>query len=137
MLTGGCLCGAVRYQIDGRLSPIWFCHCSKCRRSTGSAFHAGAACRSTKFRWLRGEETIASFRTPSGYESRFCPRCGSRLPARAEGTEFVTLPVGTLDDDPGSRPARHIFVGSKAPWFEITDALPRFEEHAPLPEAGR
>jgi len=136
-MTGGCLCGAVRYQIDGRLSPIWFCHCSKCRRSTGSAFHAGAACRSAKFRWLSGEEMIARFESSPGYVARFCRQCGSPVPSRAEGTGFVTVPMGTLDGDPGSRPERHIFVGSKAPWFEITDALARFEEQAPLPEADR
>ena len=131
MLTGGCLCGALRYEIAGRVSAIWYCHCSKCRKVTGSAFHPGALCRSSAFRWTRGEDAIAEWRSPSGYTTRFCARCGSPLPSALAGGESFVLPVGALDQDPGSRPVRHIFAGSKAPWFEISDGLPRFEEHAP------
>jgi hypothetical protein len=136
MPTGGCLCGAVRYEIDGRISPIWFCHCSKCRRARGSAFHAGAACRRKRFRFLQGEEAIAEYRMPSGYATRFCRTCGSPAPSFPEHTDLVTFPVGTLDGDPGSRPQRHIFVASKAPWYEIRDELQQFAEQAPLPGAA-
>lgn len=129
--SGSCLCRAVRYEIDGRISPISLCHCSKCRKASGSAFHAGSLCRKTRFRWVAGEDLIAAYRTDSGYQTRFCRSCGSPVPFFQTDGEYVVLPSGALDQDPGSRPARHIFVGSKAPWFEITDTLPRFEEHAP------
>ena len=125
MLTGGCLCGAIRYQIDGRISFIWFCHCSKCRRVSGSAFQSAAVCKSKRFRWVCGEESIREYRTESGYPARFCPTCGSTVPQAPAGTEYTWIPVGTLDGDPGSRPAHHIWVGSKAPWYEITDDLPQ------------
>jgi hypothetical protein len=130
MVSGSCLCGAVRYQVDGRISPIGLCHCSKCRKATGSAFHAGALCRKTRFRWLSGEDAVAEYRTPSGYTTRFCRTCGALVPMFQDDGEYVVLHAGALDDDPGSRPAHHIFVGSKAAWYEIADDLPRFDEFA-------
>jgi hypothetical protein len=130
MVTGSCLCGAVRYEIVGRISPIALCHCSKCRKANGSAFHAGALCRKTRFRWTSGEYAVGAYATASGYETRFCRRCGSPVPLLQPESEYAVLPTGALDQDPGSRPVHHIFVGSKAPWFEITDGLPQFAEHA-------
>lgn len=131
MVTGSCLCGAVAYEIDGRISPIVLCHCSKCRKATGSAFHSGSLCRPSRFRWTRGADEITAYRSESGYETRFCRRCGSPVPLVDPGAEYVVLQTGALDQDPGSRPLRHIFVGSKAAWFEIADALPQSEEHGP------
>jgi hypothetical protein len=131
MHTGGCLCGAVRYAIDGRISPIGLCHCSKCRRSNGSAFHAGSLCRPTRFRWVSGEDAITEYRTPSGYTTRFCRTCGSPAPGGPSPEGFMILPTGTLDQDPGSRPIYHFFVGSKAPWYEIEGDLPRYDEAPP------
>jgi hypothetical protein len=136
MVTGSCLCGEVRYEVSGRISPMALCHCSKCRKANGSAFHSGAVCRKSRFRWVSGEDAISEYRSASGYETRFCRSCGSPVPGfQPEGEgEYVILHAGALDQDPGSRPVHHIFVGSKAPWFEITDALPRFQEHAPESE---
>ena len=131
MLTGACLCGAVSYQIDGRISVIWYCHCSKCRKTSGSAFRAGCVCKGERFRWVRGQESIAEYLSPSGYRTRFCRTCGSTVPSEPSGTDYVWLPVGGLNGDPQSRASHHIFVGSKAAWFEISDDLPQFEEHAP------
>src|SRR5262249_6800237 len=91
MVTGGCLCGAVGYEIDGRISGIWYCHCSKCRKVTGSAFHPGALCRRAAFRWTRGEEEVAEYRSSSGYTTRFCRRCGSPAPSFLPGGESVVL----------------------------------------------
>ena len=131
MLEGGCLCGAVRYEIDGRTSAIWMCHCSKCRRGSGSAFAASTLCRLPSFRWVRGEESIAAWTSPTGYPSRFCRTCGSLLPLVREDQGNVVLPAGSLDAPAAPRLLRHIFVGSKAPWWSITDELPCHEEHAP------
>lgn len=136
MFSGSCLCGTIRYEIHGRISPIAFCHCSKCRKANGSAFHSGALCRRSRFRWTRGEEAVSAFRTESGYETRFCRRCGSPVPWIQPDSEYVVVHAGALDQDPGSRPVHHIFTDSKAPWFEIHDALPRFAGHAPDPEEG-
>ena len=132
-MNGGCLCGAVRFTIDGKVSSIWFCHCSKCRKTTGSAFHPAALCRSANFRWQSGEDQISVYQMPSGYRTCFCRNCGSPVPSRLDEAESMILSVGTLDQDPESRPLRHIFAGSKAPWFEITDGLAQFDEHVPAP----
>ncbi len=134
MTNGSCLCGAVAFEVAGPIHGIWFCHCSKCRRANGAAFQAGAVCESASFRWLRGEERTAQYRMPSGYRRAFCATCGSPAPMYVEDTPYVWLPVGALDGDPGIRPTHHIFVGSKAPWFEITDKLPQHAEHAPRGE---
>lgn len=135
MVAGECLCGAVRYEIAGAIAGVWFCHCSRCRRANGSAFQAGAVCAKEALRWVRGEGEVSEYRTPSGYRRTFCRLCASPVPLGLEGREYAWLPVGALEGDPGVRPTHHIFVGSKAPWFEITDALPRFEEHAPNQES--
>ncbi len=134
MLSGGCLCGAVRYEIDGGITSIWLCHCSKCRRVTGSAFHPTALCRAQGFRFTRGEAEIERYASASGYTTHFCRRCGSPAPAPLAGSDSLTLSLGTLDQDPGKRVIHHIFTGSQAPWYEIADELPRFEQHAPRPK---
>ena len=77
MIFGGCLCGAVRFEISGRISPVSLCHCSKCRKANGSAFHSGAICRGRKFRWIQGEESIRRYSSESGYTTHFCGNCGS------------------------------------------------------------
>jgi hypothetical protein len=121
----------VRYEIEGKISPIWLCHCSKCRRSTGSAFHSSAICRPEQFRWLAGEEGIREYEDSPGYRTRFCGRCGSPVPSALNDRGVIFLHAGGLDGDVGRKVVHHIFVGSKAPWFEISDALPQFDEHAP------
>lgn len=135
MVTGSCLCGSVRYAVDGRISPIVLCHCAKCRRSTGSAFHPGAVCRKSRFRWTAGEDAITAWRSESGYERPFCRHCGALVPMFQRDGEFVVLHAGSLDGDPATRPERHIFVGSKAPWHEITDDLPQSEAYPADTEA--
>ncbi|MCP4035409.1 MAG: GFA family protein [bacterium] len=134
MIRGRCLCGDVEYEIEGSISPIWLCHCSKCRRANGSAFHASAICRAQNFRFCRGVDGIREYEDTPGYVTRFCGRCGSPVPQQLRGSEIVFLHAGALDGDPGRRVDHHIFTASKAPWFEITDEHPRFEEHKPRSE---
>ena len=136
MVEGSCLCGAIRFGVDGRFTPIQFCHCRRCRKSTGSAFAAGIAARTHAFRWLAGEELAQQYtapvrESPPPYRAAFCKQCGSPVPIYDSEQPFVIIPAGALDADPGTRPLRHIFVGVKAPWFEITDAVPQFAKHVP------
>jgi hypothetical protein len=139
MLTGTCLCGKVAFAIDGRTTPIQYCHAARCRKASGSAFAAELAARASALRWLRGEELVTVFeapllREPPPYRRAFCRICGSPMPVALEGTDFVVLHAGVLDGEPDARPSRHIFVGQAAPWHAITDALPQFDEGAPRPE---
>jgi hypothetical protein len=131
MLSGGCLCGAVRYEVRGPLGPIGHCHCRTCRRAHAAAFATTARVARSDFRWVAGAEVVAGFESSPGKRRFFCPRCGSHLMAAWEGAPSVILRVGSLDDDPGARPVVHIWTSQRAPWFEITDALPALPEAAP------
>jgi hypothetical protein len=132
MLKGSCLCGGVRYEIDGPLDGALNCHCSMCRKAHGAAFRSRAGVRAKDFRWVNGEELITWFESSVGNHRGFCSRCGSPLLSRFDSRpDEYGLPLGCLDTDPGVRPVMHVFVGSKAPWFEIIDALPRYREFPP------
>ena len=133
VLTGGCLCGGVRYEVDGPLKFIVFCHCSRCRRHSGAAVLPDSAVLRDEFRLLQGEELLRVYRTDGLQDHVFCSRCGSSLfgglwsdPADPN----VSINLGSLDPgvDPGADLRWHIFVDSKAAWHEITDDLPQFPE---------
>jgi hypothetical protein len=135
MLRGSCLCGDVAFEIDGLATRMSHCHCSMCRKKHGSAFGSFLWVPDAKFRWLRGDEKIRSRESSPGTPRQFCPRCGSSVPGAAyAGVRYV--PAGLLDDDPKPGQAEHVFVASKAPWHEIADALPRFDEYPPGFGAG-
>jgi hypothetical protein len=138
MIRGSCLCGAVAFSLEGELTPIQLCHAERCRKATGAAVAPELLAPRGGLRWLRGADRIAIYqapllREPPPYRRAFCSICGSPLPVEIAGTGWVLLNPGTLDDDPGSRPFRHAFVGQKACWHEITDSLPRFPEQPPPP----
>jgi hypothetical protein len=127
VITGGCLCGAVRYELVGPIALVGHCHCSICRRHSGAAHGTFAHAPATGFRWLAGEDHVDRFQTSPKIRRAFCRVCGAKLPIVSAELEQVAIPAGTLDDDPGARPALHLHVRSKAPWHEITDALPQLD----------
>lgn len=130
MVRGSCLCGKVLWQASGDFERMSHCHCSMCRKLHGTAFATYAATADDGFRWLSGQDSLASYESSPGFRRYFCTGCGSVLPSDANrGRRF--LPAGCLDDDPGMRPQRHIFVASKAPWYTITDSLPQFDAYPP------
>lgn len=131
MHHGSCLCGGVAYEIDGEIGTI-HCHCSMCRRWHGSAFRTSAAVRKRDFRFVRGEELITEYRSSADTVKRFCRVCGSPLVNSWDpDPDNYGLALGTLATDPGKRAVCHIFVASKAPWYEISDDLPQFDEFPP------
>lgn len=128
MLTGRCLCEAVAYEIQGELGPIFNCHCSKCRRWHGSAFRTRASIQSDQFRWVRGENVVRGY-TQGNVTKHFCSTCGSNLTSTyANRPNVIGVPLGGLEQHPGNTPQAHIFVDSKSPWHEITDALPQYPQ---------
>ena len=129
MLTGKCRCGAVRYEVLDAFLYAANCHCSECRAATGSAFKAFAGIEREKLTITQGMDDLAVFGEEALNDTR-CRACGSFLFSVVRGGAFVHVAMGSLVDAPSIRPTAHIFVGSKAPWFEITDDLPQFEEHA-------
>ena len=126
MISGGCLCNAVRFEVRGPLGPVRYCHCSRCRRATGTAFSANSRVLSDDFSVTSGKDRITEYEMASGVFRGFCSRCGSPIYARLE-TEpaYLRVRLGTLEGDPGVRPIGHVWVDSKAPWFEISDSLPQ------------
>jgi hypothetical protein len=132
MITGSCLCGGVRYEIDGKIGPALNCHCSMCRKATGAAFRSRVAVPRMNFRWVTGEDLLTYYDCSPTTTRTFCKVCGSTLVSLFhDNPDTLGLPMGTLDDDPSIRPQFHVFVGSKAPWFEITDRLPQYDEFPP------
>ena len=140
-VRGRCLCGGIKFEITRPLMRPLNCHCTQCRRQHGAAFRSRVRVRAQDFRWLQGEDLIKFFESQRGYLRGFCRECGSPIINRAgpnwkHAAEFPRslsqygIPLAILDD-PQVRPACHTFVGSKAAWFEITDALPRYPEYAP------
>ena len=127
-MHGSCLCGAVRFEITGRTTDMWMCHCSLCRRVSGVASNANLMAGRDRLRWLTGEDHIAKFELPSGWGPWRCSTCGSPVPRlRPDGGAYF-VPVGLLDSDPGVRIAAHIFVDSRAAWDEVAGTAPQFSE---------
>lgn len=125
---GSCLCGEITYEIHGDLVDVLSCHCSMCRKFHGAAFRTRAAVQTADFRWLTGEHLLTHYESSPGEHKTFCSVCGSKMVTRFDGnTEWYGFPLGSLDTDPGVKPARHIYVGSKAPWYAIADVLPRYD----------
>jgi hypothetical protein len=128
-LVGGCQCGAVRYAVADEFRYAANCHCSNCRATTGSAFKAFAGIEREKLEITKGRDDLLLIGEEDANDTR-CRLCGSFLFSVVRDGTFVHVAMGALIDVPGIRPTEHIFVGSKAPWFEITDDLPQFDEHA-------
>jgi hypothetical protein len=128
-LLGRCLCGAVEYAVADQFLYAANCHCSNCRRTTGSAFKPFAGIERDRLRVSKGEDSLMIFGEENGHDAH-CKVCGSLLYSVVRDGAYVHVAMGTLVDDPSIRPAEHIFVGSKAPWFTITDDLPQYEGHA-------
>lgn len=129
MHSGSCLCGAVRYEIAGALGPIVLCHCSKCRKASGSAFNAVVAVSVRDYHLLSGKEAIAKYESSPGVRLAFCRQCGSSLYSERDSMpDLLRVRIGTLDTPVGTKPAAHIFVASKADWFDILDGAPQHAE---------
>ena len=129
-LSGSCLCGSVRYEVAGSLRFLGNCHCSQCLKSHGAAFATWGILDPDQFRWTSGAEFVQGYESSPGRQRCFCRNCGSPLVSTHDGV-VGEVAAGTLDGDPGVRPREHIFVGSKAPWHEITDALPQYAQWPP------
>lgn len=128
-LAGKCFCGAVHYAVADAFLYAMNCHCSNCRRTTGSAFKPFAGIERDKFTLTQGPNGLLIFGDDRAHDAH-CKVCGSLLYSLVRDGRYVHVPMGTLVDDPTIRPTMHIFVGSKAPWYEITDDLPQHEGHA-------
>src|SRR3989442_16001197 len=119
MITGACLCGGVRFEVRSPLGPIIYCHCSMCRRATGTAFATNASVNAEAFQIVAGQDLVREYQSSTRSFRAFCSRCGSPLYGRFEGLPMIRMRLGSLEGDLGSGAVAHIWIGSKAPWFEI------------------
>ena len=128
ILTGECFCRDVRYEVADAFTYALNCHCSNCRRTTGSAFKPFAGIVREKFTVTSGAEGLLIYGDELTHDAH-CGRCGSLLYSQVRNGAYVHVTMGTLRDAPTIRPTAHIFVGSKAPWYAILDDLPQYQEH--------
>lgn len=132
MITGGCLCGGVKYEYLGTIDEVSMCHCSMCRKAQGSAFVAVSPIDAGRFRLLSGRHLLTEYRAVPHKARVFCSRCGSPLySVRDDLPEVKRLRLGTVDTPFTCPNAYHAHVASKAPWFTIGDGLPQFEAFPP------
>ncbi len=129
-MKGSCLCGEVRYSINGELGPMVNCHCQTCRKAHAAAFSSVAAVKLGDLEFESGETLLKSFESSPGKRRYFCSNCGSQIYAYREGQPYYVFRLGTLDDDPQAKITQHIWTSHKAPWYDICDELPQFEEFA-------
>jgi hypothetical protein len=129
-LTGGCNCGAVRYEVTAPLLGASYCHCRRCQRRSGAAASPNARAAPGSFRVLAGEDRLRAWKPHDGWEKWFCEDCGSQLFSRdPSDPDQFGIRMGTFDSDPGVRPGHHQFVAYAASWEPLPDdGLPRFPE---------
>ncbi|MAC77843.1 MAG: aldehyde-activating protein [Rhodobacteraceae bacterium] len=123
--TGSCLCGAVTYRIEGSFSAFYLCHCSRCRKVTGSAHASNLFAFDADFTWLSGEDMVRTYALPeTRFGKAFCGTCGSALPRVAPDGSRVSIPAGSLDTEPDIRPFNHICLSSRAGWDHDLEDVP-------------
>jgi len=131
MYRGSCLCGAVRFEINGRIDDIIMCHCSRCRKAQGSAFATNGLVEESAFT-LHGEKTLTGYESAPGNVKYFCSLCGSPMLNRSDKRPGkVRIRLGSIESDIKERPTAHIFASSKANWEQIHDDLPQFDGYVP------
>jgi hypothetical protein len=129
-LTGGCLCGGVRFEVTEPLVSSGYCHCTRCQRRTGTAAAISGRVAPGSLRILSGEDLIRAYEPPDGFAKVFCSGCGSALWSRSPtDPDVIAVRLGAFDGDPGIRPSYRQYVAYAAPWEPIPDdGLPRFPE---------
>lgn len=127
--TGSCLCGGLRYEIQGEIGGIVQCHCRKCRKANGTAFATNAPIQKADFKIVQGEHLLKKFQSTATTQRCFCADCGSPIISiKTETPDVYRLRIGTLDTALAQTPTQHIFVASKAEWDTICDTLPQYAE---------
>ena len=129
MIEGHCECNRVAFEADCEITDFSHCHCSQCRRVHGAAYATFAAVDANRFRYLTGENDLKIYKSSGDHDRVFCGNCGSNiLVSLKDDSDFLYLSMGAVEGNPKLPEAYHIFVGSKAPWHEITDDHVQYEE---------
>jgi hypothetical protein len=131
-MHGKCLCGEVRFVLTGELPNLYQCHCSLCRKVSGSSANAAFKVERAQLRWEAGAALVSKYESASGFKSHFCSRCGSSLPNLTANDSAWWVPVGLLEGGEGLRVGAHLYVAWRAPWDVIADVGEHFDE---MPDA--
>jgi len=129
-MKGSCHCKSVEYEVD-RLETLGHCHCITCRKTHSAAFATTGRALRANFRWTRGEDKLTAYRSSPGKTRWFCSGCGCHLVAANDGTDYMIVRAGSLDDDPGLRPQRRIWRSHDAPWMFEGSEIPSYAEWPP------
>jgi hypothetical protein len=128
MHFGSCLCGVVKFKIEGDFDRFYLCHCKHCQKDTGSAHGANLFSETARLSWLSGESAVRTFTLPGTRHSKsFCETCGSAVPNISSTGSLLVVPAGCLDSELALKPTAHIFTSSKAVWDESLEQAPEFE----------
>ncbi len=132
-LSGSCLCGSVAYEITGTSKFFFHCHCSRCRKATGTGHASNIIMQPDSVTWTIGENLLKTYKVPEAkrFMTTFCSNCGSPMPRIVPDNSIAVIPAGTLDDDPGVSPQARIMSGSRAEWSCDSSKLPTFEQYPP------
>ena len=129
-MIGSCLCGGIKYEIDPPFKIFQYCHCSRCRKFTGSVHSANLFVPVSQFRWLEGQGQVGKYdlKEAKYLTTSFCKQCGSSMPWEVKGIPNIVVPVGTLDEDPKIKPQQNIYCSSQASWYVESSELPKYAE---------
>lgn len=126
---GSCLCQKVQYEVTGDFSGFFLCHCSRCRKETGSAHASNLFIKTGDLKWINGQELVKNYQVPNTrFTTAFCSECGSTLPSVNETTGRILVPAGSLDNEIKIKANAHIFMGSRAHWEDDIKEAPQFDE---------
>lgn len=130
IVRGSCLCGTVKYHLAEPFKLVQNCHCHRCRKARAAAHATNGFMAMDGVEFVQGENNLAYYKVPDAeyFMQVFCKSCGSKMPRLDPGRDIAVIPFGGLDDDPGVKPARHIYVNDMAKWYEITDDIPAFNQ---------
>lgn len=127
-MHGKCLCETIEYKIEGKLGPVYNCHCSKCRRWHAAAFRTRASINKNQFTWVKGADNLSAYKSSDYVTKFFCKTCGSPLISTYDKKpDILGIPLGGIEGIENIGVEAHIFVGSKASWHTITDSVPQYE----------
>ena len=128
---GSCLCGSVQYEISGDPQRFYHCHCSRCRKASGTGHASNLIVKPGSLKWIKGEELIRAYKVPEAkrFTRCFCAVCGGQVPRYVKETDFIVIPAGSLDSDPAIQPQARIFWDSRASWSCGGDNLPVYSEY--------
>jgi hypothetical protein len=126
---GSCLCKRVQYEVEVPFERFMYCHCSRCRKATGSPHAANGFVKPEAFRWISGESEVKRYDVPEAkrFGLQFCTHCGSKVPHLTRDGARMVIPAGSLDEDPGTKPQAVVFWGSRAPWFTHNSEMTRHD----------